>query len=82
MSHPDKHWRVAAIYRCCVRYNKEMHWAQAELQKLRTLTSDGKVIAGDSFPRLAEIWFRRNTPISINHIEKARHEYRRQKVSA
>jgi hypothetical protein len=82
MAHPDKCWRVAAIYRCCIRYNKDMQWAHEKLSEMRILSSDGNVIAGHSFPRLAQIWFQRETPRSINHIEQQRHEYRRQKVSA
>ena len=82
MSHPDKCWRVGAIHRCCVRYNKEMHWAKQQLESLQVLSSDGKVIAGHSFPRLAEIWFHRTNPTSINHIEIERHEYRKRKASS
>lgn len=79
MAHPDKYWRVAAVYRCCVRYNKDMFWAQQQLNQLRTLSADGKVIAGQSFPRLAEIWFKRAHPTAPNHIEHQRHAYRQQR---
>lgn len=79
MAHPDKFWRVAAIYRCCVRFKKDMYWAEQQLKQLRNLSSDGKIIAGQSFPRLAHIWFGRLTPSSPNHIEKARHKYLQQK---
>lgn len=82
MAHPDKSWRVTAIYRCCVRYNKDYYWAHQKLSELRVLTSDGKVIAGQNFPRLALIWFQRTSPTSINHIEIQRHEYRRGKATA
>lgn len=77
MSHSNTCWRVGAIHRCCVRYGKDRDWAYEQLSKLRTLSPDGKIIAGPNFPRLADIWFRRSQPTSTNHIEKARHAYRK-----
>jgi hypothetical protein len=82
MAHPDKSWRVGAIYRCCVRYNKDMLWAKAKIAELSTLSADGKVIAGRSYPRLVDIWFRRSHPTAPNHIEQQRHEYRLRKATA
>ena len=82
MSHSDTSWRVGAIYRCCVRYNKDMLWAQQKLEELCKRSEEDKIIAGHSYPQLAQIWFRRATPSSINHIEIQRREYRSQKDAA
>lgn len=79
MAHPDKSWRVAAIYRCCVRYGKSQEWAKEKLSELRKLNAEGFVIAHPSFPRIADIWFRRDTPTSPNHIEQARHAHRKER---
>lgn len=81
MAHLDRFWRVAAIHRCCIRYNKDMSWAHQKLSEMRTLSSDGRVIAGQHFPRLAQIWFHRANPRAINHIEIQRHHYRRGKAT-
>jgi hypothetical protein len=47
--HPDMIcWRVAAIYRCCLRVGMSKEWA---LEKLREIAPDGKR------DHMADIWF-------------------------
>lgn len=75
MAHPDESWRVGAIYRCCVRYYMPESWAYNQLCKIRHLSTEGNVIAGHSFPKLANIWFRKSNPKALSHIEQAQRTY-------
>jgi hypothetical protein len=74
VSHPDTCWRVAAIYRCVVRYGKGHDWCLEQMNKLVKRSAEGKVIEGQGFLHLVSIWFRPNGG-GISHIDMAREEY-------
>jgi len=74
MSHPDPVWRVAVIYRCCVRYNKDQEWCLDQLTQLQSHSAEGKVITNTSISYLADIWFRETH--NNSHMRMAREGYR------
>lgn len=74
MSHPDTCWRVAAIYRCAVRYGKGRDWCLERMNQLYKRSAEGKIIEGSGFANLVDIWFRPNGG-GRSHIDMAREEY-------
>jgi hypothetical protein len=71
MSHPDTSWRVAVIYRCCVRYGKQQTWATEQLAKLQSRSAEGKITSNQNITNIGDIWFRENGA-GINHIDMQR----------
>jgi len=60
MAHPDKSWRVGAIYRCCVRYGKDQDGALHRMWEVFTSSSN--------VHNTVSIWFR--------NMDRRREEYR------
>ncbi len=71
MSHPDTCWRVAAIHRCCRRYNKGREWAHEQLSKLVTKAANNRNVTN-----LADIWFRENGA-GVSYMDRSREAYQR-----
>lgn len=70
MAHPDPSWRIAAIYRCCVRYGKDREWCYQQLEKIKPASLEGSVLNTHSTLRIADIWFRKTHGSS--HMTRAR----------